>query len=264
MRKLLVIALLFVGITACKQQNNEFKLEFKNTSIGKLTDEALSKESNGMDWTYLNDNASVVEDVDRGKVIEVKYPKGNVGPNTIGFSGSQFIKNLKPATEYYLDYYVKFEEGFDFRKGGKLPGLTSGGSKYTGGNHPDNGEGWSTRYMWVANGEIILYFYYMDMSHKYGDIVKMNVSFETGKWYRLTQRIKLNEDDDKNGILQIWVDGTEVVNQTDIRFRLGEKGMIDTFYFSTFYGGATSDWAPQNDSFTRFDRFVVSAEKPDF
>ena len=217
-----------------------------------------------MDWVYLNNNSEIVEDAERGKVLEIKYPKGSVGPNTIGFSGSQFIKKLTPSNEYYLDYYVKFKEGFDFSKGGKLPGLTSGGSTYTGGNHPDNGEGWSTRYMWVKEGKMLVYFYYMDMTDKYGESVFFNTSLLPGKWYRITQRVKLNEDNLKNGTLQVWVDGNEVINRTDVRFRLWGKGMIDTFYFSTFYGGASADWAPSKDSFTQFDKIMVTTEKPDF
>jgi len=67
---------------------------FKNVDNGKLTDDALKKAANGMDWVYLNDNSSVVLDSERGKVLQVKYPKGAVGPNTIGYSGSQFIKSI--------------------------------------------------------------------------------------------------------------------------------------------------------------------------
>lgn len=262
MKKILLSAFILASIALHAQ--TEFELDFKNTDNGKLTKEALSKAANGIDWTYLNDNAMVVLDQDRGRVLQIKYPKGNVGPNTIGFSGSQFIKKLKPSNEYYLDYYLRFEEGFDFSKGGKLPGLTSGGSTYTGGHHPDNGEGWSARYMWVKDGKMVVYLYYMDMTDKYGESVHFNMNLVPGKWYRITQRVKLNEDNLKNGILQVWVDGKQVIDRQDLRLRLWGKGMIDTFYFSTFYGGATADWAPSKDTFIDFDKFRVTTEKPDF
>ncbi|MCK5781958.1 MAG: hypothetical protein KAH10_05175 [Flavobacteriales bacterium] len=267
MKKITLVAALFlmaISFNVDAQSKLGFKLDFKNTSLGKLTSEKLIKESDSLKWDLLSDNTEIVNDKERGKVLKVKYPKGNVGPNSIGASGSQFLKELTPANEYYLDYYVKFDKGFDFAKGGKLPGLTSGGDKYTGGNHPHNGEGWSTRYMWVDKGGLILYFYFIDMAHKYGDVIQTNIQFETGKWYRLTQRVKINKTDSKDGILQVWVDGKEVINKQNVRFRIGEQGMIDTFYFSTFHGGATSDWAPQNDSYSRFDKFVISTEKPDF
>ena len=260
----LVSLLIMISATLSAQENIEFKIDFKNTDVGQLTDDALKKEGNGMDWTYLNDNASVIEDSERGKVLKIKYPKGSVGPNTIGFSGSQFIKNLTPSNEYYLDYYLKFEEGFDFSKGGKLPGLTSGGSTFTGGHHPDNGEGWSARYMWVKEGKMVVYLYFMDMNDKYGESVHFNTSLVAGKWYRITQRVKLNEDNLANGILQVWVDGKQVIDRQDLRLGLWGKGMVDTFYFSTFYGGASADWAPSKDTFIDFDKIVVSKEKPDF
>ena len=262
---LLVLFAVFFSCSSSEYTNKvEFKFDFKNTSLGELSSEELEKETDSLKWNLLSENADIVEDSERGKVMRVKYPKDCVGPGTIGFSGAQFLKELTPANDYYLDYYVKFDKGFDFAKGGKLPGLTSGGDKYTGGHHPTKGEGWSTRYMWVGDGELIVYFYFIDMVHKYGDIVNTNVKLETGKWYRLTQRVKINKADSKDGILQVWVDGKEVINKQNIRFRLGDQGMIDTFYFSTFHGGATADWAPQNDSYSRFDKFTVSTSKPDF
>ncbi|MEN8126075.1 MAG: polysaccharide lyase [Bacteroidota bacterium] len=260
---LITIIIFSIGNYAQNNSNTIFELDFAKSTVGAYNKEKLASDGGEMRWTLLKDRASIVADQkgNRGNVLKVKYPKGTAGPET---NGVQFIKTLPDSNEYYLDYYVMFEEGFDFRLGGKLPGLTSGGSTYTGGNHPDNGEGWSTRYMWVKKGEVIVYFYYVDMKSKYGDIVKMDTTFETGKWYRLTQRIKLNEDNLPNGIMQVWVDGKEVVNNTDVRYRLWGKGVIDTFYFSTFHGGAGADWAPQNDSFALFDDFKVTKTKPVF
>mgnify|MGYP003625569501 FL=1 len=246
-----------------KDSNIIFELNFDAAIEGKYTKQNLIKEAGEIRWTLLDNRANIIKDPlgKKGTVLKVDYPKGTVGPET---NGVQFIKSLPASNEYYLDYYVFFEEGFDFRQGGKLPGLTSGGSTYTGGNHPDNGEGWSARYMWVKKGEAIVYFYYVDMKSKYGDAVKSGINFETNKWYRLTQRIKLNEDNLSNGIMQVWIDGKEVINNTDVRYRLWGKGDIDTFYFSTFHGGATEDWSPQNDSFALFDAIKVTTLKPEF
>ena len=266
MRQTVILAsfLMMISLSLNAQIRTEFKLDFKSTPIGKLSSEELEMETDSLKWSLLSDNSDIVEDSLRGKVLKVKYPKDCVGPGTIGFSGSQFLKELTPSNEYYLDYYVKFDKGFDFGKGGKLPGLTSGGDKYTGGHPPHNGEGWSTRYMWVNNGELIIYFYFIDMAHKYGDIVKTEFTLVPGKWYRLTQRVKINKPNSKDGVLQVWVDGNEVVNRENVRFRLGNRGMIDSFYFSTFHGGASEDWAPEKDSYANFDKFIISTEKPDF
>jgi len=247
-------------------ENVVFELDFNEASLGQYTKQNLTTEGGAIRWASFGNRANIVADPDgiSGNVLKADYPEGTVGPQT---NGIQFIKDLPASNEYYLDYYVYFEDGFDFRKGGKLPGLTSGGSTYTGGVHPDNGEGWSARYMWAvrnAGVEALVYFYYVDMSSQYGDSVNAGVYFETGKWYRLTQRIKLNEDNLSNGIMQVWIDGVEVINKIGIRYRLWGKGDIDSFYFSTFHGGASDDWSPQNDSFALYDNFKVTREKPAF
>ncbi|MCI2229843.1 hypothetical protein MC378_11755 [Polaribacter sp. MSW13] len=252
-----------VKVDEIKTQKTFLELNFDTSEKGKYTKLDLVKEAGEIRWSLFENRANIVADPEekKGNVLKVDYPKGTVGPQT---NGVQFIKTLPASNEYYLDYYLYFEEGFDFRQGGKLPGLTSGGSTYTGGHHPDNGEGWSARYMWVKKGEAIVYFYYVDMKSKYGDAVKLGVHFKTGKWYRLTQRIKLNEDNLSNGIMQVWVDGKQVVNNTNVRYRLWGKGEIDSFYFSTFHGGATEDWSPKNDSSALFDAIKVTKSKPDF
>ncbi|MCK5906334.1 MAG: hypothetical protein KAG37_02020, partial [Flavobacteriales bacterium] len=111
---LLVLFAVFFSCSSSEYTNKaEFKFDFKNTSLGELSSEELEKETDSLKWNLLSENADIVEDSERGKVMRVKYPKGKVGPGTIGFSGAQFLKELTPANDYYLDYYVKFDKGFD-------------------------------------------------------------------------------------------------------------------------------------------------------
>jgi len=235
-----------------------FQLDFEKNEVGNYTDEQLLEDVGEVRWKLLDGRASIEEDTKHGKVLKVKFPKGTVGPKQ---GGIQFDKPLPKASDYYLDYYVKFGENFDFALGGKLPGLTSGGEKYTGGTHPTKGEGWSARYMWREKGAMILYFYHMDMKSKWGDIVDMKMPFETGKWYRITQHLKMNTGKKFNGVMEVWVDGMKVVDNQKVRYRLAPLGEIDSFYFSTFHGGNTKDWAPKNDSYIYFDAFKVTNYK---
>ena len=171
--------------------------------------------------------------------------------------------NLPPAEEYWLSYRVKFEEGFDFRRGGKMPGLTSGGGKFTGGRHPTEGEGWIARYMWTRGGGAIVYFYSVDMPGKWGEGLKLpGVTFIPGRWHRLTQHIRINAPGQADGVLEVWFDGKQVYQDTRERFRRGRQGLIDSFYFSTFHGGNTPDWAPKTDSAARFDDILITADPP--
>jgi hypothetical protein len=265
------ISMLFIAFIGCKQQeikqntanqtntseeNIIFQLDFENNDLGEYTSSNLNKDVGAVNWMILKKRGKITKDSIYNKVLKVKYPKGSIGPKE---GGIQFEKSIPKANDYTLEYDMKFEKGFDFALGGKLPGLTSGGNKYTGGIHPDNGEGWSTRYMWIENGEIIIYFYHMDMKHKWGDTVKMNVTFKPGQWYHIKQRIKLNDTDNFNGVMQAWVDGKNVLNDDKVRYRVAPLGEIDTFYFSTFHGGNTADWAPKNDSFISYDNFKITA-----
>src|SRR5262249_16347360 len=84
-----------------------------------------------------------------------------------------------PAAELYLRYYLKFPDGFDFGKGGKLPGLYGGPIGAESGGH--HGAGFSTRYMWrdhEVTGSVSgcsrsapcaeVYLYSPQSSHGYG------------------------------------------------------------------------------------------------
>lgn len=255
--------LLTVMMAACTSTSSSsdtiLTLNFEDNKVGAYTQNDVTNSIGTLKWAIFNNRAEVVKDKERGKVLKVIYPKGAIGPKE---GGIQFDKPLEEANAYYLDYYIKFGEGFNFVKGGKLPGLTSGGETYTGGIHPDNGEGWSARYMWVDEGEIIVYFYHLDMKHKWGDAVRLHTKFQPGRWYRITQYIKINEADKFDGKMYVWIDGKNVLADDSVRYRIAPLGKINSFYFSTFFGGNTPDWAPTKDEAIFFDDMVVSKTKP--
>ncbi|MEM7062275.1 MAG: DUF4347 domain-containing protein [Cyanobacteria bacterium P01_B01_bin.77] len=237
-------------------------VQFESQRLGKYTKTSVAKDWENVNWSNLYDRAHIVEDPDgeRGQVLEIKYPKGAVGPKE---GGGQFEVSLPEAEELWLSYYVKFGENFDFRRGGKLPGLASGGGKFTGGNSPDNGDGWTARYMWRDQGRAVAYAYYVDKPGKWGEDIDLDdFAFSKGDWHQITQHIKLNTDNKANGLLETWVDGEKHQSRSDMRWRLGDQGLIDSIYFSTFHGGGSDSWAPQVDSKAFFDGFVVSEEAP--
>ncbi|MEX0273755.1 MAG: polysaccharide lyase [Flavobacteriaceae bacterium] len=237
-----------------------FFLDFEHNDVGSYLEDALLKDAGELNWMSLENRATIVNDGQRGKVLKVLYPMGAVGPEK---GGIQFDKPLPKSQEYYLEYHLKFSESFDFALGGKLPGLTSGGETYTGGNKPIEGDGWSTRYMWVEQGELVVYFYHLGMQHQWGDALETHTFLVPGKWYRLTQHITLNDGDQANGSIRVWVDGKKVLEDSTIQYRMAPKGLIDSFYFSTFHGGNTPDWAPEKDAFIYFDTFNVTTQRPD-
>ncbi|MEZ4702693.1 MAG: discoidin domain-containing protein [Rhodothermales bacterium] len=190
-----------------------------------------------------------------GASLRVTYVQGEIGAAN---SGGQFFAFLPARDEYYLDYYVKFADDFDFQLGGKLPGL-SGGASNSGGNKP-TGDGWSARYNWRENGRAVVYLYHLDQPSTFGQDLDLNRSFQPGVWHRLTQRIKVNTGNNNDGELQVWFDGELVFLRTDIRYRNNDQAPVDHFFFSTFHGGNTPEWAPDRTSYAYFDDIRIGTD----
>lgn len=95
-----------------------------------------------------------------GPVLQVTYPKGSYSHDT---GGTQFynlwnLTNGQNFESMMLSYELAFENGFDWVKGGKLPGLRGGlnSTGCSGGNQvTPTGDCFSARLMWRknANGE---------------------------------------------------------------------------------------------------------------
>jgi hypothetical protein len=81
-------------------------------------------------------------------------PRGKTGPVS---SNGAFVSPIAAGTRYRIRYEVMPEgSDFDFRAGGKLPGL-GGGSCPGGGSRAT--DGWTGRLMWNHGGRLSFYFY---------------------------------------------------------------------------------------------------------
>lgn len=231
-------------------------INFENRSVGIYTEQAVRDDWGTVTWSNLGGRAQIVQDKLSGNVFRIFYPKEGVGPDK---SGAQFVVKLPPSKELWFSYEIKFSRDFDFKIGGKLPGLTSGGGRYTGGYKPYEGQGWSARYMWTSGGNLSLYLYHVDMPGKWGNNLPLGCARITpGKWYRLTQHIKVNSNNNRDALLEVWLDNKLVLSDARIRLKLGDKGLIDSVFFSTFFGGNGKEWAPSRDGYIYFDNFNVS------
>lgn len=231
----------------------------------------------GVNWENRIDKSKLVNDDFIGKkALRVNYPAGGLGPSETGVQFPIVFKDIpkvenKYYQEAYLRYYVKFEEGFDFRKGGKLPGLMGGGDSWnrSGGNQPVGDNGWTLRFMWVDDGKLIVYAYVPKSENgKWGETlwgqgIDCDFKAKPGKWICIEQYVNVGTPNKDDGKLKVWIDGKEKVNITDMRFwnKENNNGRIGGVYFSTFHGGNTEDWAPLNDSYIRFDGFVVAKNR---
>jgi len=274
----IIYLLAFLGLSA--QVNTPFVVDFENRQIGPYTTmmakQDFPPDLSGYDyWYYGMDQgrAEIVED-NGNKALRVKYPANCVGPHdTPQGCGIQIRWKLpETADTMWLSYRIKFEQDFEFVQGGKLPGLC-GGKCYTGGMVPPQGDGWSARIMWRADGAIVQYMYFTEQSGIYGDDMKWDLDgtqrkFMPGIWHTVTTQIILNTipgnsiKGKKNGIVRSWLDQQLVLEVDTLRLTDFKNQPIDVFYFSTFHGGNDSSWAPGIDCYIRYDDFLISKNAP--
>jgi hypothetical protein len=142
------------------------------------------------------------------EVLQLTYPAGSMGSPETG--GAMWTEDLVPSAEVVtLQFQVRFGPGFEFARGGKLPGLIGGrsadGKTITGGVNADGRNGWSVRVNWREDGKAILYIYHMDDEQKelarrpgrkewkWGEILYSPVAFVPDRWYRVTVEVKMNQ-----------------------------------------------------------------------
>ena len=203
--------------------------------------------------------------VDGSRGLKARYVGYERGSQRIG---SRF-EIRRHGEEMTLNFDVKFDEDFQFVRGGKLHGLGPM-SPVTGGNemHP---EGWSARIMFHEQGTIGTYIYYQDKESKWGRGKRAaDFRFEKGRYHAVSLYVRLNDHPrERNGLVEIWVDGNLVVEHPDLLFRsrTGRNSRIHHFLFSTFHGGSSEEWAPvdEDGNFTTvhayFDNFSVQVGK---
>ena len=175
-----------------------------------------------------------------------------------------------PLREATLSFDVRFDENFQFVRGGKLHGL--GPTRPTSGGNPTKPEGWSVRLVWRSEGGLQTYVYDQRKTGKYG-VVKPaeGFRFEPGRWYHLDLHVRVNEDPEAaTGFAHVWVDGKKLIEHDDLQLRAegGDETLITRLLYSTFHGGNGPEWAPKNadGSFAtvhaNFDNFRIAAGGP--
>jgi hypothetical protein len=191
--------------------------------------------------------------------LTVTYPAGSSAPSAgAPYGGAQLCDAFAGggARDATLSYDVRFPVGFQFVKGGKLPGMYGGVQPFSGGKH--NPKGWSMRLMWRADGAAEVYGYISNTTG-YGDSWgRGNFSFQAdGQWHHLTEHIHLNTPGQSDGYVTLAYDGTTHINQTGLAITTTDTP-IDGLFFSTFYGGHDASWAPSADMHLDFANFKAS------
>ncbi|SPO19937.1 uncharacterized protein UTRI_00328_B [Ustilago trichophora] len=208
-----------------------------------------------------------------GSVLEIFYPANSYTPSELPVGGTQFYAlspfDLSLAASVTFNYSVFFPAYYNFVLGGKLPGLYGGTEGCGGGNSAQNC--WSTRMAWRSNGTGELYAYlpqdkqnttallqvppYSYVNSDYGiSLGRGALNYSRGGWTEISQTITLSTNDSHpNGIFDIKVNGSQAIYYDQVYYPTGIKGVL----FSTFFGGATRDWATPVDQYSYFRAFSV-------
>lgn len=211
----------------------------------------------------------VIEPHNRVDIIQDQDSHYNKGMRGYFAEGTYLVKEhgffwSSPFTdaqnEMYFSYDIKFKPGFEWVKGGKIPGLTGG--RFVSGMIPSPTDGFSVRMMWKENGKLTFYVYHQNQSDIYGDSYLWgNFAFTSGKWYNITIRVVLNTVKDgialNNGILEGFIDGKLLFQKKDFKFRSLESIKIENMNIGSFFGGNTPDWAATRDESIDMDNFVA-------
>ena len=238
------------------------KVDFDSTALGAYTDAAFEKDWPSTEWVSGLDSvrAEIVAGAAAyaGRSLRLKYPANTFGPGAQAIQA--WVALPKSYEELFVSYRIRFERGFDFVLGGKLPGL-SGGKGNTGGEKPTGLDGWSGRMMWRAGGSAVQYVYHPDQPRHWGQDFPYRRNFSPGQWHTVEHRFVMNTPGEKDGVLQAWFDDDQVLDVDTLRFRDVNAFAIDQFYFSTFFGGDNDTWAPTRDQYITFDDFFIAATR---
>jgi hypothetical protein len=189
----------------------------------------------------------------------VTYPAGSSAPSAgAPYGGAQICESFAsgPQTAATLTYQLRIPAGYQFVKGGKLPGVYGGVEPFSGGSH--NANGWSMRLMWRAGGAAEVYGYISTTTGYGDDWGRGNFTFQAdGQWHHLTEHIHLNSAGQSDGWVTLAYDGHTSINQTGLAITTTNTPITGLF-FSTFYGGHDATWAPSAPMHIDFAGFTRS------
>ncbi|MDX1472798.1 MAG: cellulose binding domain-containing protein [Reinekea sp.] len=217
--------------------------------------EDFSNYDVGSPWMSVNDTSIKQYCGDgHGQCLQVTYV-----PQDNGSDRLQTKVSIPGGEHYSLVYDIMFEDGFEFVRGGKLPGLSP--SVHTTGCSPAIPNGWSVRPMWRPNGSAQAYYYGQERIERCGDGERsFEGAFVVGQWQQIALEVKLNSGlNTFDGKVELKVDGQVVSRAENINLRgaFDSATKINNFFFSTFYGGADPSWAPSKTTYIRYDNIKV-------
>jgi len=185
-------------------------------------------------------------------------------------SGAQFLSlfnGSEPFQSMLLEYEFAFDAGFNWTKGGRLPGLRGGkhANGCFGGSLPNGTDCFSVKLDWRPQGVGEVNAYIPDpgsfcnatgvhcTSGAGIELTPTSLSFTAGGWNRVSILALLNDPPTiSNGNLAVYYNDVQAYTLNNIQFRTTYDVNATGFAFSTFFGGDDSTWAPNTDQHAYF------------
>jgi hypothetical protein len=255
----------FTGIQLHRHMTGE------GTPTGRITDGTpvrlpfdSSSGIGGFSYIRQEENADIVENPNgSGEVLRIRFPQGNHYGTDFRYQFAE--EGYDDLEELYAQYRIYFPSDFQVDgQMGKIPGF---GGWYTssgrGGKPVDGTDSWSARGVAHEAGSnavnIGYYTYHMDMDGQFGDNFIWEEDLQLGQWYTVTQYVKMNTPGERDGILRGWVDGSQVFEKTDLRFRAdGHSDIkVKAYLFNLYWGGS---WTSPADNSIYVDNLRLSTQ----
>lgn len=227
------------------------------------------------EWSLRNEASTLDSDPEhqfvplQGKALRVTLLKGkNLGLDLRYLFGKE---GQPEPEEIYFRYYLRLANDWDpALDGGKMPGIAGTyGRAGWGMRKTDGFNGWSARGGFALRppgsnsvaGLTVLstYSYHADIRDASGDIWPWDKAgaalLENNRWYAVEQYLKLNTPGEADGVMRAWVDGRQVLEKTDIRFRNTPDLKIETIWMDVYHGGVSPS---PHDMSMYFDNVVIA------
>jgi polysaccharide lyase-like protein len=188
-------------------------------------------------------DAGLIENVDvirlkRGPVpiaLTVELPKGSAAPTSSvvpkgGLSLPWQPRSLKDKSTVCLSYQILLPSDFDFNLGGVLPGILGGVEL--------SNDRFLVQLAWRQGGSIAATNYVTLDGKKWRQQTEAEgYTIPRGRWVKIDQEVILNEPDQENGILRVWLDGSLAIDKADLAYRVKPDITLAGVAADIFYNG---------------------------
>ena len=156
------------------------------------------------------------------------------GRDGVGGAGFKWHpEQVRSRSSVCLSYDIWLPDGFDFRKGGLLPGIYGGTRDESSDILKDS---FAVRFRWDRRGQGGLRLERQidhDKGSEIRDIAKFK--FPAGRWINLQQELTLNTPGQNDGSLRIWIDGDMKFEDLQVNFRKSARSRLQGVYADTRY-----------------------------